>query len=100
MKLKNKVCKVSKDANPPYLLVLFKLRYVQGDIEQRADCSNVYQKCPMRAEDRMMVFSVCHGPPCQTHKRQNHQNLKMDLENEWPEEWKISLWKVSFSGSM
>ena len=84
MKLKNKVCKVSKDANPPYLLVLFFfLRYVQGDIEQLVDCSNVYQKCPMRAEDRMMVFSVCHGPPCQTHKR---QNLKMDLENESPEE--------------
>lgn len=73
------------------------LRYVQGDIEQLVDCSNVYQKCPMRAEDRMMVFSVFHGPPCQTHKR---QNLKMDLENESPEEKNISLWKVSFSGCM
>lgn len=39
---------------------------------------NVQWGVPLESEDHMMVFFVCHGPPCQTHKR---QNLKMDVEN-------------------
>ena len=52
MKLKNKVCKVSKDANPPYLLVLFKPRYVQGDIEQLADYFSGDMLVPRRVNPR------------------------------------------------